>query len=229
MATSHLPSQVSRQAKTPFVFNSASHLMKIGTERATNLGELLEAMRHCPEASIFQHTFQTLQEHHYIREGFSNDFAHWAFAACNETGLAEQLAGVDVREFTSIRGLREKLVKILEEHLQKNPRSKDRAALEAFYFCSSENVVVPTTMVARDLAEFTEGVRRVGLHSIHFHFINARLRLKLQSNDFSEWLKDELGMPELAGRVNNIDIYTDTLEGSRRNMVKILEAAVAKQ
>lgn len=227
MAASHLPSQVSRQAKTPFVFNSASHLMKIGTERASNLGELLEALRHCPEASIFQHTFQTLQEHHFIREGFSNDFAHWAFAACNETGLAEQLAGVDVREFTSIRALREKLVKIVEDHLQKHPRSKDRAALEAFYFCSAENVVVPTTLVARDLSEFTEGIRRVGLHSIHFHFINARLRLKLQSNDFSEWLKEELGMPELADRINKIDIYTDTLEGSRRAMVKILESAAA--
>jgi len=28
----------------------------------------------CSEGSIFQHTFRTLQEHHLIREGFSNVF-----------------------------------------------------------------------------------------------------------------------------------------------------------
>ena len=70
--------------------------------KATTLQELLEAIRTCAESSIFQHTFQTLAEHHFINGGFSNDFSHWAFASCNEVELAERLAAIDVREFTSI-------------------------------------------------------------------------------------------------------------------------------
>ena len=97
-----------RWAKTPFYFNSAAHLTRIGNQRATNLGEFAQALEKVPEDAIFQHTFQTLQEHHYIQEGFSNDFAHWTFASCNEIGLAERLSSVDVREYTSIRSLRER-------------------------------------------------------------------------------------------------------------------------
>src|SRR5258706_13485194 len=86
------------KAKKRFVFNSGAHILRIGTERARNLNEMLEAVRVVPDSSIFQHMFQTLADHHYIREGFSNDFAHWAFFSCNETGLTDRLAGIDLRE-----------------------------------------------------------------------------------------------------------------------------------
>ena len=101
MAQQNLPpAAASRVAKAPFFFNSSAHLIRILRERAYTLGEFAQALAVCPDDSIFQHTFQTLQEHHYIREGFSNDFGHWAFAACNEVALAEQLSALDVREFT---------------------------------------------------------------------------------------------------------------------------------
>jgi hypothetical protein len=227
MATPHSNQAHLTTAKKPFAFNSASHLLRIGTERATDLSELLAAMRVCPDASIFQHMFQTLAEHHYIREGFSNDFAHWAFFSCNETGLAERLAGIDVREFTSIRALRDRIVQILETHLANHPHSRDRKALETFYFCSAQTIIIPTPFIAHNLEEFAEGLRKVSLHSIHFHFINARLRIKLNSNDFSMWLTEELGLEELADRIEGIDIYTSTLEGVRRAIVKAVERQLA--
>src|SRR5262245_62159297 len=119
-----------RWARSPFYFNSASHLLRISREKATNLQELVEALRTCSESSIFQHTFQTLEEHHFINKGFSNDFSHWAFAACNEVELAERLSAIDVREFTSIAALRERIVHIIETYLQKNPRAATRVAME---------------------------------------------------------------------------------------------------
>src|SRR5215813_15180957 len=133
-----------RWARAPFYFNSAAHLLRIGKEKATNLQELLDAVRSCSDACIFQHTFQTLEEHHFIREGFSNDFSHWAFSACNEVELAERLAALDVREFTSIAALREQLVRLLEDYLRKSPRAATRAATEPFYLMAAEVVVVPT-------------------------------------------------------------------------------------
>lgn len=225
MASVRAPSLVDRWARTPFYFNSAAHLLRIGRERATNLNELLAALRACPNDSIFEHTFQTLQEHHFIREGFSNDFAHWAFAACNEVGLAERLAAIDVREFTSISDLRSRLVAIVEDYLKLNPRAGDRAALEPFYFCASDTVVIPTPFVARNLVEFIESLKKVSIHSIHHHFIEARLRIKLNSNDFSMWLEEQMDLGPLADRVNRIDIYTSTLYDVRDQIVRIMERA----
>lgn len=226
MATAQLPTGVQRLAKSPFYFNTATHLVRICRESASTLGELLDALRIVPDDSIFQHTFRTLQELHFIREGFSNDFAHWAFAACNEIALAEQLASLDVREFTSIPTLRSRVVKIIEDYIQQNPRSRDRIAMEPFYFCASDTVVIPTPTVAHDLAEFIEGIEHVSVHSIHYHFIEARLRLKLTSNDFSEWLENEMGLPALAERLNRIDIYTSTLQEVQQQILRTLRKAL---
>lgn len=223
-----LPSQKPRWARSPFYFNSASHLLRIGREKATNLQELLEAIRTCPDSSIFQHTFQTLEEHHFIKEGFSNDFSHWAFAACNEVELAERLAAIDIREFTSIAMLRERLLHLIEGYLQRNSRAATRVAMEPFYLMAADLVVVPTPYVARNLEEFADGLRKVSIHSIYYHFIDARLRLKLNNNDFSIWLDQELDMTLASERLNRIDIYTSTLEGVRRSILRIIEGEISR-
>lgn len=217
-----------RWARSPFYFNSASHLLRIGREKANCLQELLDAVRACAEASIFQHMFQTLEEHHFIKEGFSNDFSHWTFAACNEVELAEQLAAIDVREFTSIPALRERLVHLIESYLQKNPRAATRPAMEPFYLMAADLVVIPTPYVARNLEEFADGLHKVSIHSIYYHFIDARLRLKLNTNDFSAWLEQELDLGQAGSRLNRIDIYTSTLDGVRRGILKIIEGELGR-
>jgi hypothetical protein len=65
----------------------------------------------------------------------------------------------------------------------------------------------------------------VSIHSIHYHFINARLRLKLNTNDFSLWLENDLELGALADRINRIDIYTSTLSDVRNQILKIVENA----
>lgn len=217
---------VQRTPARPFYFNTSAHLLRITRQKANSLPEFLEALRECPEDSIFQHTFRTLQEHHFIRKGFSNDFAHWVLSACNEPSLAEQLAGVDVRVFTSVASLRERFIQIVEKYLPLNPAAAGRTAEETFYFCASDTVVVPTSIVADTMHDFAEGVRRVSVHSIHHHFIEARLRLKLMSNDFSQWLHEDVGLTDAARALNRIDIYTATLEGVRGQIVRILERAL---
>src|SRR6195256_6279370 len=145
--TAQLP--LSRTPVKPFYFNTSAHLLRITTQKANTLAELLDALRVCPDDSIFQHTFRTLQELHFIREGFSNDFAHWALAACNEPGLAEVLASVDVREFTSVADLRTRFLEILDNYLKNNAEARARPADEPFYFCASDIVVLPTSFQGR--------------------------------------------------------------------------------
>jgi hypothetical protein len=223
-----LPSTRPRWARSAFYFNSASHLLRIGKEKATNLQELLEALRTCSDASIFQHTFQTLEEHHFIKEGFSNDFSHWVFAACNEVELAERLASIDIREFTSIPALRERLLHLIESYIQKNPRAATRPAMEPFYLMAADVIVMPTPYVARNLEEFSDALRKVSIHTIYYHFIDARLRLKLNNNDFSVWLEQELDLGAAADKLNRIDIYTSTLEGVRRGILKVIDGELGR-
>ena len=225
MSSAPAPNIVRTTVK-PFYFNTSAHLMRITRQKSTTLSEFLDALRECPEASIFQHSFRTLQEHHFIREGFSNDFAHWALSACNEPGLAERLASVDVREFTSVTELRERFIQIVQNFLQSAPNAGSRIARETFYFCAADTVVIPTSFVARTLHEFAEGLRGVSVHSVHHHFIEARLRLKLMSNDFSQWLYEDLGLAEAARQLNRIDIYTVTLDDVRERIIRIVERAL---
>ncbi len=215
-----------RKPDKPFYFNTSEHLLRIGRQKASTLSELWQALQTCPDDSIFQHTFRTLQEHHFIRQGFSNDFAHWCLSACNEPVLAEQLASVDVREFTTIDGLRRRMVGIVDDFLQQHPRSGANAGHEPFYFCAADIVVLPTAYAPDSLPGFVDGLRQVSVHSIHHHFIEARLRLHLMSNDFSQWLEEEVGLAQAADAIERIDIYTNTLEGVRQQIASIVEHAL---
>lgn len=209
-----------REAKEPFEFMAASYLIHIRSERAKTLGDLARFLRTCSEASIFYHTFQSLESHHY--SAFSSDFAQWVLAACNEALLAERLAAVDVREYVSLEELREALVSPVEERVRENPDAAGRAAFEPFHFCEAREVTVPMEMRARTLSELGEGIRHLGLHSLHYHFINSRLRLKLVTNDFSHWIEHSLGLPALAARLNRIDFHASTLEGVRAEMLELI-------
>lgn len=215
-----------RKAPKPFYFNTSEHLLRIERQKAANLSELLDALQTCPDESIFQHTFRTLQEHHFIRQGFSNDFAHWSLFALNEPALAEQFASVDIREFTAIEGLRRRIIEILDEFLQINNRSGTRPVHEPFYFCASDIVVMPTAFRPDTLPGFLDGVNQVTVHSIHHHFIEARLRIHRMSNDFSQWLEVEMGLPEVADAIERIDIYANTTEGVRRQIARIVSQAM---
>jgi hypothetical protein len=217
---------VARKPGQSFYFNTSEHLLRIGREKASTVAELLQAMKTCPEASIFQHTFRTLQEHHFIPQGFSNDFGHWVLSACNEPELAEQLAGVDVRDFTTIEEIRSRMVEILVQFLLSHPQAGDKSATEPFFFCASDVVVLPTKFIPDTVSGFIDGLKQVGLHSIHHHFIEARLRLRRLSNDFSTWLEQEAGLNQAAAKIEQIDIYTNTLEGVRLQIVRIVSEAM---
>jgi hypothetical protein len=210
-----------RQAKVPFQFMAASYLVRIRRERARTLADMARFLRMCSEASVFYHTFQSLESHHY--SAFSSDFAQWILAACNEAALAERLATVDLRECISLAALRETLVGKIEEHIQQNPAAAERPAFEPFHFCESTDVTVPIDRQAGNLAELAEGIRSLGLQSLHYHFITSRLRLRLVKNDFSFWVEHSIELPELSEQLDRIDFYTNTLEGVRAEILQTIE------
>lgn len=209
-----------KQAKEPFQFVTASYLIRICPARAATLGEFARNLHTCSDASIFHHTFQSLERQHYAV--FSNDFAQWVQAACNEAALAERLAAMDLSDCISVAALRESLVNTLDAYLQANPSAANRRAFEPFYFGEALEFTVPRNERASTLRELEDGVARISLQTLHHHFINSRLRLHLRTNDFSRWIETSLELPALARLINRIDIYMNTLEGLRERIIETI-------
>lgn len=207
----------------PFQFLTASYLIRMQDLKANTLAEFAAAMETCSDASIFFHTFQSLRRHHFLTKGFSNDFAQWVLAACNRPELAEQLASFDIREYTSLAELRADLRRTVRDYCERYPQFAAQQWFEAFAFCEAIGVAIPLGIEAGTLREFMEGLQKLSRASLHFHFIASRLRLHLQTNDFSNWFENTLGLPNLARRADHIDIYTNTLEGVRTILTQLIE------
>ncbi len=217
-----------KAAEHPFQFVTGSYLTRIGNQCAKTLGELRSGLEQCSDASVFYHTFQSLERHHFLTEGFSNDFAQWVLAALNRAELAERFSALDIRNYLSLNALRTDLLQVTDEYCSANPNEVDRPAFEPFYFLESVEVMVPLPLEAWTLQEFRNGLEHVSHASFHFHFLVSRLRLQLQTNDFSQWFEKELDLGTLAQRTNHIDIYTNTLDGARAKLFQFIDRELSK-
>jgi hypothetical protein len=207
----------------PFQFITSAYLIRIENLKAANLAELAKDITECSDGSIFYHTFQSLGRHHFLTEGFSNDFAQWVQSSRNRPALAEALASVDVREYVSLADLRKELARIVGDYCRANDVDAEQPGFEPFYFCESYEETIPLGIEAHDLKEFREGLKQLPHASLQFHFLSSRLRLHLRSNDFSQWLGEDLGLKDLARRVNQIDIYANTLDSARNRMIALVD------
>jgi len=212
-----------KSTEQPFQFATASYLTRIGNHVTKTLAGLADGLGNCSDASIFYHTFQTLSRHHFLTEGFSNDFAQWVLAACNRAELAEQLAALDIRDYLSLTELRRDLLRIVTEYCAANSTPAHQEAFESFYFCEALEVAVPLAVEARTLEEFRAGLERLDHPSFYYHFIASRLRLHLRTNDFTAWLEGSLGLDALAQQVNQVDIYTNTLDSAREKLISLID------
>jgi hypothetical protein len=215
-------------AEVPFQFSTAAYLTRVENQRASTIVELLRCMEHASDAAIFYHTFQVLGRYHFLTEGFSNDFAQWVLEGLNQPALAEHLAGIDIRDYTSLGDLRADLREIVSEFVEQYPRRAEQVAFEPFYFCSDVEVTRPLPWDARTLAGFRAGLERLSHASFYHHFISSRLRLHLRTNDFSNWFANSLGLERLAQQAERIDIYTNTLDTARKELIGIVDQEVGK-
>jgi len=204
----------------PFYFYTSSNLVELTGEKADTLEELLVLLRRCSGSAIFYHVFQSYRERHFAAVKYHSDFAQWISNSLGEEVLAERLGALDIRDFTSIRALREAMMEIIENHLREHPGIGGQSGKTPFFFCQSVSLVMPTKHIAWGLDDFYRIVKDVGIRSIHYHLIEARLRLGIHTNDFSYWLRTSLEKEALAERIEDIDIHLHTLEEIRQMILQ---------
>jgi len=50
----------------------------------------------------------------------------------------------------------------------------------------------------------------------------------LRTNDFSHWFDQSLGLPELAARSNRIDIYINTIDSARKELIELVDREIVQ-
>ena len=216
------------KATEPFRFYTRLHLSELTGLKAATLSELLDIIKTVSGASIYHHTHHFLQQHQYLSPEPPNDFAYWVSNVLGERELGELLASIDIIQFESVRALRERIIAVIEEYLNKHPSAKNKFVNPGaeFHFIKSNSFIFPTNYVVRDLKELADNLRKVTIDSIYYHIFESRLRLEKGENDLSQWIKKETGDKALADKISRLDPYTFTLDALRKKLVNLIEKSL---
>lgn len=216
-----------RTAAEPFQFFTVAHVTRTGRHQATTPRQLLEGLEKCSDESIYHHMVHALGSEEFQAGSTSNDFARWVNASANCGGLSEQLAALDERYYTSIEEMRNDLWTAVRDYIAAYPECADEVASAPFCFSEGLELSVPLDLAARTLQDFRTSVQTMTSESFYLHFITSASRLEMQSNDFSIWLSESLGLAELAKKINEIDLTESTLENARETILQLIDAEAA--
>ena len=214
-----------RTAARPLHFAGCVELRQTLDVHAHDERELMARIAEVPADSVYFHTFGYFLRHHPQTTAYGNDFARWAALEIGDRALAERLAVVDPFAFPRLDALRDHLVAILDDHLQRHAVGGRLEFDRAFHFQRSHIVEVPLGLGAATLAEFRAGLARVDESAIYLHTVETRVRAR-RAEAFTTWLQDALGMPELAERIERVDPYLTTLERVRGRLLGFVDEAL---
>ncbi len=205
----------------PFRFYTERRLVELTGLNARTLPQLLAILREVPGASVFYHTHQRFLSHHFEKPMVYNDFAVWVGEALLESALAEQLAAIDMFSFTSIRQIREALLRVIEIHARTGGgRMRECPEGDEFHFCKSRSFVMPLGTAADSVPDFFAALPALTNNSLYFHFFESRLRLEHATNDFSQWLEAH-GEAGLARAINALDPYALSLDELKSEIIEL--------
>lgn len=210
-------------AKEPFIFYSGAHIVELTGRSARTLAELQDGIREVTGSCIFHHTFGALRDRPFTAHRYTSDFARWTAEVLQDWPVAERLAFMDPTEFPSVRELRERILQVIQDRLAEGGDLVPAPPGRAFHFSQSISLIYPAGLTAHSLAELADGIRRVSAQSLFFHLVEARLRIGRCTNDLSCWLADSLDAPELARRLDQLDLLAPSTEGLRQQVLRALE------
>lgn len=207
-----------------FEFKQCITLLKSTGRRAGTLRQLREQIAVISGQSLFHHTYEYFLKGHVLV--YANDFAHWAGESLEESALGEHLSGIDPYDFHDVEGLREELLRVIDEYLAVFPEPREVLPDDEFYFNETVTMVFPAGIRARNLAEFLMAIRHVDRSALYYHYFDSRRRRGDGRDDFSAWIADGLGKEELGIKIAAIDPFMHSIEGIREHIAEAVEKAV---
>jgi hypothetical protein len=213
-----------RTAREPFYFFTVAHVTRAGNQTAITVRELLYELQQCSDESIFYHMAEPSGKGEERGDDrTTNDFANWVQSATNCSELCERLTSLDECSYASIQEIRNGLCAAVQDYITARPECADLEATQPFRFCEGLELSVPLKMEARTLPEFRAGIQNISSESFYWHFVASTTRTESQSNDFSVWLAEYLGLDDVARKINDIDLTDCTLDTAREKVLRLLD------
>jgi hypothetical protein len=216
------------EARDPFVFMGCVELREDLDRWALDERELMVRLEEAPADSVFYHMHGYFLRQRWLMPTYANDFATWAAHEVGDHVLAERLAVVNPFEFATLDALREELVSVIDHHLARLSSIPRVDFGEPFYFMQSRVIGVPLGLEARTLAAFRDSLSEVDASSIYYHMVEARTRLGRRTGDFSVWMRESLGLRELADQLGRVDTYLSSVERVRTRILALLDGALER-
>jgi hypothetical protein len=212
-----------KPAENPFWFRECFLMTMPLGKKAINLRELLQILREVDKSVLYYHLLQSRLAVTQPVVEYPNEFALWAATALQDMKLAEKLSSFDPFDYDSMEEVRGAMVDILEEYLWDLPSVPWARPGFEFHFCEASMVVIQDKEPANNLKDFCQGLGKVGLDSVYYHFIEARRRLGMRHiDDFSYWIETNFGLPELVEAIRDIDVYFYTLKEVRDTLMGLI-------
>jgi hypothetical protein len=193
-----------------------------GVDTAMNLRELRERIAVIPVECIFHHFYETLIRPTFDDPEFRNDFAIWASRHLRDRVLAERLGILNPYSFEDFEQLRATIIDIIDERLSEIPHIPWVPKGHEFHFMRAATVVFDTGVMLCTPEDLLEHIPKMSLSTIYYHFVEARRRTPVRSDDFTAWL-DGLSEPplELIQALEQIDFYFLNLRELKEKLVAI--------
>jgi len=204
-------------------------MQEILGQEAEDEKRLVDLLEEVPLDSIYFHTHSNFLRHSHLERAYPNDFAQWVAMEVRDRLLAERLAVIDPFDFKGLEALREELISVIDDHLSRAAIVPRVIFGEPFYFNQSRILQVPTDLEVGTLLEFRQALSEVDVSAIYFHMFEARHRLEHEKSDFSAWIQESLGLPDLAGRLRAINPYLGSLERLRSALLTVCDEFLAQE
>lgn len=208
----------------PFTVRDCALIAIATGQSAQTLAELRDKLDIVSASSIYYHFWGGLLRPRFDDPEYQNDFAIWVRHSIHDKPLAERLALVNPTDFPDLEILRKELVDIIEERMDESEILPWIKASQSFYFVRSQIVIFDTRRRLETPMELGRHIPHMSLGSIFYHFIDARRRTPLGSDDFSAWLSEfGSGYALLTEQVSHIDPYFINLMELREEIAKVFK------
>ena len=97
-----------------------------------------------------------------------------------------------------------------------------------FHFCDVTRIVYLADKFAYDLESFRHVFTSISNDSLYYHFIESRIKNDTCTDDFSTWIKRELGLTDLGQQIEELDIYVYDLTELRQKICEVIDEHLRK-
>ncbi|MFQ5455211.1 MAG: DUF5752 family protein [Nitrospirota bacterium] len=207
----------------PFRFFYESGITLNAGIKADSLISLYKGVKKVSDSSLFYHLYHSYYRRHFTTFEHMNDFSSWIWENLGQQFISEKIAIINPLLFNSIKDCRDHLLNCLQEYVVSGDMFPRVPKGREFFFLEIKSFVLPTGLEAFDLKEFKKGIDKASLSVLFFHLISSKIRIGHESNDFSEWLNNELQLHDIAAEIETLNIFSSNLWEIKKRIIKIID------